>query len=92
MLKQRFSDKSYVIRPLDEYFGKGVYIDEVEALVATRETVGRVQMANLIRKSKNIKPLETVVVETLLADDGKPISSSRIRVREIDINGNILEP
>jgi len=35
-------------------------------------------------------PLETIVVEHTLADDGKPISSTRIVEAEIDEHGNVL--
>ena len=91
-VKERFPGKSYTIITLYDYFGKGIFAESMEALVASEETVGRVELVNSIREIKGLKALETVVVETVLADDGKPMSSTRIRKGEIDEEGYLLKP
>jgi pantetheine-phosphate adenylyltransferase len=37
-----------------------------------------------------LKPLEVVEIPFVLAEDGKPISSIRIRYGEIDVHGKLL--
>jgi pantetheine-phosphate adenylyltransferase len=62
----------------------------VEALVASPETGKRVELANRLREKRGFPPLELVVVDWVVADDGKPISSSRIRNGEIDAEGKLV--
>jgi pantetheine-phosphate adenylyltransferase len=37
-----------------------------------------------------MKPLDIITIDMVLADDGKPISSTRIREGEIDVAGTVL--
>ena len=43
-----------------------------------------------LRKERNLKPVELVIVPMKMASDGNRISSTRIRNSEIDSSGNIL--
>ncbi len=90
-LRSLFPGREYVIAKLDDFFGPGIASPEVEAIVVTRETASRVPMVNSLRAKKNFSPLEVVVVEYVLSEDGKPISSTRIRRGEIDPQGTILK-
>jgi pantetheine-phosphate adenylyltransferase len=87
-LKGRFPGRKYTIAKLDDYFGPGIASADVEALVASPETAKRVELANKLRAERGFAPLDLVVVGWVLAKDGKPISSTRIREREIDEQGN----
>jgi pantetheine-phosphate adenylyltransferase len=89
-IRQRFPGRRYRIVKLDDFFGPGIVSREVEALVASPETGKRVELANRLRADRGFPPLELVVVEWVVAEDGKPISSTRIRRREIDEEGRLV--
>ncbi|MDG7021719.1 MAG: pantetheine-phosphate adenylyltransferase [Nitrososphaerota archaeon] len=89
-LRGSFPGRRYAIAKLDDFFGPGIASREVEALVASPETGERVGAANALRAAKGFPPLELVVVDWVVADDGRPISSTRIRKGEIDPEGRLL--
>jgi pantetheine-phosphate adenylyltransferase len=86
-IHRRFPKRKYIIAKLDDYFGPGIASPDVQAIVVSKETAKRVHIANALRAEKGYPPLETVVVNYVLADDSKPISSTRIRRGEIDSEG-----
>lgn len=92
VIGERFPGRKYLIAKLDDYFGPGIASPEVEALVVSRETAKRVSIANSLREAKGFPPLEVVVVDYVLADDSRPISSTRIRRGEIDPQGKARGP
>ena len=89
-LDGRYPGRTYLISKLDDYFGPGIASPEVEAIVVSAETAKRVPIANTLRAAKGFPPLEVVKVEFVLADDGRPISSTRIKEGEIDGAGHLL--
>jgi pantetheine-phosphate adenylyltransferase len=89
VLKKRFPRRKYVIRKLNDYFGPGITSEDVEALVASPETAGRIAIANKERALRGFRPLDLVIIENVLAQDGGPISSTRIRKGEIDEEGKL---
>ena len=91
LIHTRFPGRRYKIAKLDDYYGPGIASPEVEAMVVSKETGARVPLANDLRRAKGFPPLEVVVVDYVLADDSKPISSTRIRNGEIDIQGKLLK-
>ena len=86
-IHKAFPGRKYIIAKLDDYFGPGIASPDVQAIVVSRETAKRVRIANAIREEKGYPPLETVVVDFIMAGDSKPISSTRIRKGEIDTEG-----
>jgi pantetheine-phosphate adenylyltransferase len=78
------------IVPLHDVFGSSVRDPEIDALVVSTETQHRAKTVNQIRIRKGFKLLQLIVIDLVLAQDGRPISASRIRNNEIDRNGNIL--
>jgi pantetheine-phosphate adenylyltransferase len=88
-IRKDFPGRKYLISRLDDYFGPGIASPEVQAIVVSRETSKRVSIANALRQAKGYPPLETVVVDYVLASDSKPISSTRIRNGEIDAEGRL---
>jgi pantetheine-phosphate adenylyltransferase len=89
-IRQRFPGRRYTIAKLDDFFGPGIASREVEALVASPETGKRVGLANALRAERGFPPLELVVVDWVAAEDGRPISSTRIRKGEIDEEGRLV--
>lgn len=80
----------YSIIKLDDVYGVAVDMAELEAIFVTEETRSRAEEINSIRASRGLKPLNIVIVPFILADDGKPISSRRIKMGEIDSEGRLL--
>jgi pantetheine-phosphate adenylyltransferase len=91
LIHERFPKRGYRIAKLDDYFGPGIASPEIQAIVVSRETAKRVPIANSLRKAKGFPPLDLVVVDYVLADDSKPISSTRIRKGEIDTQGRVTK-
>ena len=90
-LKYFFSDKSnFTIVPLEDPYGTTIYDGDFEAIVVSEETEPTAVEINDIRISKGMRPLDIVVVSFVLAYDGTPISSTRIRRGEINQNGNVI--
>lgn len=81
----------YKVSRLDDSCGQAIEEDDIEALVVSEETEPAAQMINDIRKKKGMGPMDIIIIDMVLADDGKPISSTRIREGEIDVVGTILK-
>ena len=91
-LKCFFSDKSnFTVVPLEDPFGTTISDGDFEAIVVSKETEPTAVKINEIRVSKGMKPLDIIVVNFVMAYDGNPISSTRIRSGEINNNGNLIE-
>jgi pantetheine-phosphate adenylyltransferase len=91
-LKSFFSDKyNFVVVPLEDPYGTTIYDADFEAIVVTEETEPTAVEINEIRVSKGMNPLDIVVVSFVLAYDGNPISSTRIRSGEINQKGNFIQ-
>ncbi|WP_276956976.1 phosphopantetheine adenylyltransferase [Methanobrevibacter woesei] len=91
-LKSFFNDKSnFSVTPLNDPYGTTVFDKEFDAIVVSEETKPTAIEINEIRKNKGMLPLDIIVVHFVLAEDGVPISSTRIRCGEINKKGNILK-
>ncbi len=75
---------------ISDEFGPSLKDTELEAIVASPETRARAEELNRLRVSKGLKPLEIVEIPFVLAKDGEPISSIRVRYGEIDAHGKLL--
>jgi pantetheine-phosphate adenylyltransferase len=89
VIKREFGSVSYEITRLDSEFGPAVTTGDVGALVASAETKGTGDRLNEIRAKNGLAPAEIIAVGLVRAEDGKPISSTRIRAGEIDWKGRI---
>ncbi len=82
-------DNRYTIIRLDDDFGPALYRDDIEALIVSKETEEKGRILNMLRKENGLKELEIIAIDMVLANDGKPISSTRIKRGEIDTEGNL---
>jgi len=92
-LKQYLHEKGFIeraiIKPIKDRYGPSIEKD-FNAIVVSSETVKTAEEINKKRMEKGKKPLEIVKIPLILADDGVPISSTRIIKNEIDLNGRVL--
>lgn len=78
-----------IIVELKDPYGPTVY-EDFDYLVVSPETLPVGLEINEIRREKGLKPIKIVKIEYVLAKDGRPISSTRIKLGEIDEHGNLL--
>lgn len=74
---------------LEDPYGSAL-TEDYDFIVVSPETHPVAAKINQLRKEKGLKPIAIVRVDYVLAEDGKPISSTRIARGEIDAHGNLL--
>lgn len=79
------------IEPIDDTFGPADDLPDLDILVVSAERHGVAVQLNEARRAKGLKPLEIRSVAMVLAEDGLPIASRRIRRGEIDRHGKRLK-
>lgn len=82
---------NYLLARLEEHYGPTVDDDSIDAIVVSPETEPTARKINQIRRKKGMKSLDIVTISMVLAQDGKPISSTRIRRGEIDPHGKVIK-
>jgi pantetheine-phosphate adenylyltransferase len=92
LASKKINKKRYEITKLENFFGSEVLDPKrgIDIIVVSEKTRPGALGINIIREDCGLKPLEIVQVELVLAKDGRPISSGRIRAKEIDKNGRNL--
>jgi len=83
-----FLDKFEIV-PLNDDWGPSVIDEDFEAIVVSEETKNTADTINEIRSKEGKNELHIVVVPMIQSADGQFISSSRIRDKEIDSEGNL---
>jgi len=81
--------EKFEIVPLNNDWGPSVIDEDFGAIIVSEETKITAKSINKIRNKDGKSELKIVVVPMLKSADGKYISSSRIRDKEIDSEGNI---
>ncbi len=93
-IEQYLSKKGFInratIEPIEDKFGPSVE-EEFDAIVVSPETLNTAKEINKKRKRLNKKQLKIIQIPFVLAEDNIPISSTRIKKKEIDEHGNILK-
>ena len=80
----------YEVVRIEDPVGPAGGDEELEAIVVSEETYPAALSVNRVRRERGLRPLVVVVLPMVLAEDGAPISSSRIRAGEIDGKGRRL--
>lgn len=91
MIRREFGSDEYEIAKLDSEFGPAVTTGDVGALVVSAETQEKGERLNDIRRKNGLAPAQIIAVPLVKAEDGNPMSSTRIRAGEIDRNGRLLK-
>jgi pantetheine-phosphate adenylyltransferase len=82
--------KQAIVQPISDKFGPTLQGD-FDAIVVSPETKPTAEEINKKRNLLGKKSLQIIVIPFVLSEDRKPISSSRIRQKEIDENGITLK-
>ncbi len=78
------------IVPLTDRFGPAIRDSRMDALVVSRRTMKTAYEINSKRKARGLKALTIDPIDLLLAEDKRPISSTRIRRGRIDREGRLV--
>lgn len=90
-LSKRGLLKRVKIIPIDNVYGGLTTIDsEVEALVVSEETEPAAAKINEKREEAGLPQLEIIVVDMVPSDNHSPISTTKIRLGEVDQEGHIV--
>ncbi len=76
---------------ISDPFGPAIDDEKLDAIVVSPETRPRAEELNKLRTSRGLAPLHIIEIPFVLAEDGSPISSIRIRYGEMDIHGKLLK-
>ena len=92
-LKNFIESKGYhnnfkIIKIVDKY-GPTIIDKNIDAIIVSKETSETAQEINKIRQKNRLPPLEIYVIDLIMAYDGNPISSTRIRKGEINSDGEL---
>ncbi len=79
------------VTALREPYGPATRQRKLQALVVTRGTLASGRRLNQLRRQNGLQPLDLHIVDLLRAADGKPISTTRIRNGEIDVQGRVMK-
>jgi pantetheine-phosphate adenylyltransferase len=86
--EHNWSDRAN-ITVLQDKWGPTVLEPGMEAIVVTGDTRSSADEINSLRNAKGLQPLHVEIVKLILAEDGRPISTTRIHRGEIDPQGRI---
>jgi len=88
-IAEKFGKKANIV-PLNDTYGPAAYGD-FDAIVVSPETVRGAEEINKMRNKNGLNELKIILVPFILADDGIPVSSSRIRKGEIEGKKRVKE-
>ncbi|MCW3991367.1 MAG: pantetheine-phosphate adenylyltransferase [Candidatus Bathyarchaeota archaeon] len=93
-LKRFLEGRDYLQRaeivPLSDPYGPAADSEEMEGIVVSEETEPGAEKINRLRVARELKPLLIFCIRMILAEDGRPISSTRIRRQEVDRYGRLI--
>jgi pantetheine-phosphate adenylyltransferase len=87
LMKKKLIEKAIIVPIYDKY---GLTLQEdFDAIVVSPETMNVAKEINEKRKKLGRKTMKIIRIPFVLAEDNIPISSQRIRKKEIDIDGKL---
>lgn len=88
-LSENKSDAIFEIKPITDIYGPTIEQD-FDVIVVSPETKPVAEKINKKRQELGKKPIKIVIIPFVVSKDGKPVSSTRIRNKEINEDGEIL--
>ncbi len=85
-----WGDREFTVEEINDRFGPAAYRGDLQAIVVSAATQDTARDLNVEREARGLRPLKVITVPLLPAEDGVPISSTRIRSGEIDGEGRAL--
>ncbi|MCX6664623.1 MAG: pantetheine-phosphate adenylyltransferase [Euryarchaeota archaeon] len=82
--------QTIIIQPIHDKYGPTIK-EDFDALIVSSATRPTAEEINQIRIKNKKKPIQIIEIPLVLADDGRPISSTRIRKQEINRDGRLLK-
>ncbi len=82
--------RAFAVEPIDDAFGPADDLADLDVLVVSAERAHVGTDLNAARAAKGLRPLQVRGVPMVLAQDGLPIQSRRIRAGAIDPHGRRL--
>ena len=89
-LGQMAGNKPFFVFPLEDPMGRAAS-GNFEVIVVSQDTVKGAESINEARARNGLKPLEILVIDLVLAEDGEPISASRVVRGQINQKGKVRE-
>lgn len=90
--KEYLREKQYLSRssivPIYDFYGNSLREKDIQAVFVTRLTFSNARILNFQRRKIGLNPLEIILIPLLKGNDGKIITSERIRYGETDRFGN----
>lgn len=86
---QGWAERSRMVK-LEDPYGPTVEDPTIEALVVSPSTASRAVEINSKRVERMMKPLEVFVCPLVVAEDGQPVSSTRVMKGEITVEGRLV--
>ena len=80
-----------IFYPLNNIYGPAIIDPKIKVIFVSEETFLRALKVDVVRRNHNLDALDIYVVPLMLAENGKPISSTRIWKGEIDKEGRMIK-
>ncbi|MCZ2845443.1 MAG: pantetheine-phosphate adenylyltransferase [Candidatus Bathyarchaeota archaeon] len=90
-LKEQNLENRSAIVPLNDPYGPAIDDSSIEGIIVSCESIENANIINNFRGKKGLKSLQIFSIEIELAENGKPISTTRIRKGKIEKNGKLIE-
>src|SRR5207249_4775677 len=90
-LKTRRWSSRVRIAMLREPYGPAARREKLEALIVSKGTLASGRRLNRLRRQNHLPLVDLYVVDLFRAADGKPISTTRVRNGDIDLQGRLLK-
>ncbi len=88
--KENPGNKSEIIK-LENRFGITTDDPDLKALVVSKRSESMASTINSLRQKKGLLPIEIVSIDMVLAQDDRPISTTRIRRGIINREGSLIK-